>query len=646
MDYQDFTLDIRSAAEGQFEARVINAPLGGNPRVFFPPPLSQEELKALHGLFDGSGKEAPEKPSPKALARQRGQQLYTALFRDEVAELYQNCRAMLLRETGTGLRLRLKFQLNDTEAGYLAALPWEWLCDPTSNEFLATDPCTPVVRDIAVPRPQGTLEVAGPLRILVVASASSNMGLDLEKEIERVAEALKPLEESGEVEMVRLATADPNALRDALKDGEIHVLHFMGHGGYDTETGNGAVIFVQEGTGKDQVSGEPFAAYLKELPHLRLVVLNACKTARYASRKGASLNHGMAPILLERTHVPAVVANQYTISDSAAIAFSETFYHRIAKGDPVDEALTEVRLRLRRNNPEWATPVLFLTAPHGRLFAMGAARPGVPEQREQPELIRLGVRSFEGFGGDMTARNDAVLELAHYFEGRYIKRKEDWQQKIFPELRAFLLKWIDPHRPLLLDFAAHSSIAFAAGWVLEPKSGLDVRVSQRISGEGVLDWHPKDGTEADGPLWLDRPDIELDAEAPDVALALSASQPDVAEHVQDFVRRKNLPIGRIVNATVPEPGPRSVRGGAHALGLAQALLPRLRPRKPHERKGKTHLFCAAPNALVFYLGQLASSLGRVVLYEFAFQMEDSFGRYQLSIELPPPDEVRTIPEDW
>ncbi len=649
MEYQDFTIDVRSAEGGRFEARVIDAPLGGNPRVFFPPPLSQEDLKTLHGLFDGSGKEAPEKPSPKALARQMGQQLHTALFRDGVAELYQKCRATLLSDKNTGLRLRLKFQLKDTEAGYLAALPWEWLCDPASCELLATDPCTPVVRDIAVPRPQGTLEVAGPLRVLVVASASSDMGLDLEQEIERMAAALKPLEESGKVKLVRLATADPNALREALKDDKIHVLHFMGHGGYDPESGNGAVIFAQEGAGKDQVSGEPFATYLKELPSLRLVVLNACKTARYASRRGPSLNHGLAPVVLERTRVPAVVANQYTISDTAAIAFSETFYRRIAKGDPVDEALTEARLQLYRTSAEWATPVLFLAAPHGRLFALGAARSdnGLVH-REKTEMIRLGVRSFDGFGGDMKARNEAVLELAGYFDGRYIKRKEDWQEKIFPELRAFLLRWIDPHRPLLLDFAAHSSIAFAAGWVLEPKSGLDVRVSQRISGEGVLDWHPKDGTEPDGSLWLDRPDIELDPEAPDVALALSASQPDVAGHVQDFVQRKSLSIGRIVDATVaPEPGPHSVRGGAHALGLAQALLPRLRPRKPHERKGRTHLFCAAPNALVFYLGQLASSLGRVVLYEFAFRAEDSFGRYQQSIELPPPGEASQIPgDDW
>jgi hypothetical protein len=97
---------------------------------------------------------------------------------------------------------------------------------------------------------------------------------------------------------------------------------------------------------------------------------------------------------------------------------------------------------------------------------------------------------------------------------------------------------------------------------------------------------------------------------------------------------------------VPEPGPNSIRGGAHVLRLAQALLPRMQSRRPSERGGKLHLFCAAPNAFMVYLGQLSTVLGSIVLYEYAFRAVDSYGKYQRSIELPPPGEATRAPEGW
>src|SRR5260370_13469863 len=98
-------------------------------------------------------------------------------------------------------------------------------------------------------------------------------------------------------------------------------------------------------------------------------------------------------------------------------------------------------------------------------------RVGRPNPEAAP--VCLGVRSIVGWGGDMETRNEKVLDLTQCFDDRFIKEKAWWQEKIFPELRTFLLERVVEGRPLLLDFAAHSSIAFAAGWLLEPKSGLD-----------------------------------------------------------------------------------------------------------------------------------------------------------------------------
>jgi len=631
------------------------APLADNPRVSFKDPVERDVLLELHHAFDAPGDQIEERvnalPAPP---RKLGEQVFSRVFRRGVGELFRLSRQTMLSK-GDGLRLRLRFAPRDREAGYLAALPWEWLWDPGTGEFLATDVRTPVIREIAAPTLRARLDVETPLRILVVDAAPRTMHqLNLRLEIERMKEALSPLEKAGKVELVQLPKADKDLLRDALLDEGIHVLHFMGHGGFDEASGTGAIFFETEGGGMDQVDGEMLAAYLKLKPEssLRLVVLNACKTARYTGRIGSPSQYSLPVTVLARTGIPAVVANQYSISDSAAIDFSRTFYGRLAAGEGLEEAITEARLRLWSRTEEWGTSVLFLTAPDGRIFTV---KPGPPKRvtvpvtkyRADEAPVLLGVRSFEGHGGDMEGRNFKVLDFVSLFQDRFIREKAWWQERIFPDLRTFLKQCVDLRRPLVLDMAAHFSIAFAAGWLLEPKSGLDVKVSQRIGGAGTLEWHPCDHSEPAGALWQERPEVVLNPEGPDLAIAVSISQPNVVDDVQEFVRVKALPVGRILDATIyPEPGQNRVRGGAHCLRLAQALMPRLQTRYPHERGGRVHIFAAAPNAFTFYLGQLASCFGRIVLYEFAFKAEDNFGRYQQSIELPPPGEALRIPDDW
>lgn len=659
MEYQDFTIDIHSAGRGCFEAKVIDSLVGGGARVIFRRPFEKRALRSLlqradkrvrddlRGITDQEGR----KPLTALSAREIGQQLFSTLLHGELLALFDRCRDALPRNGRSGMRIRLRFLLSDTEAEYLGALPWEWLWDSRGGTFVATARSTPVVRDFALPARE-PLEVKSPLRILVVDGAPATMKqLNLQLEIDRMREALRRLSNKRLVKILHRKKVTPETLRDELLAKEIHVLHFMGHGGYHSASGCGAVFFAKPNGAADQVDGEELADYLKDIPSLRLVVLNACKTARHASRVGEPLYFGVASAILERARVPAVVANQYAISDEAAIELSTAFYGRLAKGDDVGEALTEARLRLKRKSREWATPVLFLSGESGKIFTVettGNGRPA-PPRRPTPaaqEPVRLGIRSIVGWGRDMKDRNDHFLDLADHFKGRFIHRQDDWQDIVFPRLRDFLLDHIDPRRPVLLDFAAHSSIAFAAGWVLEAKSGLDVRVLQRTGEMGEIPWHPDDGSAGEGELWLERPDIKLRRGAPDVALSLAVSQPDVAKHVRAYIRRKGLPVGRIVDAVIaPEPGQRSVRGGAHALRLAQAFLPHLRERRPHERDGCLHLFCAGPNALLFYLGQLSRSLESIALYEFPFGAKGSFGRYQRSIELPPPEEREAILEE-
>lgn len=658
MEYQDFTIGIRSVPGDLFEAIVLDAPLRERPRIYFSPPLDRSELNTL---LDSCRRLFDEGAALETTLQQIGARLHSALFQGEVGETFERCRSAFARDGRAGLRVRLKLDMSDPEIEYLAALPWEWLWDGRISAFLATERKSPIVRDFATRHFQTALQVEAPLRILIVDASPRDLHrLKLRSEIERMAEALEPLRKEGWVRLYQLREATPEALRNALLNHHIHVLHFMGHAGYHAGTGYGALFFLKPDKTSEQVHGERLANLLKDLPDLRLVVLNACSTARHAGHTGSPLYSGVASAVLDRAGVPAVVANQHTISDRTAVDFSRMFYQRIAAGDAVDAALTEVRLLIQATSPEWATPVLFLNTQHGQLFAVTPpqSESGVIEidpARLAAEPVRLGIRTFNGYGGDMEARNDAVRDRVEWFDqeklnGRPILHQQWWQEKVFPDLREFLEKEREPGRPVLLDLAAHASIAFAAGWLLEAKSGADVRVRQRIQNRGEFEWQPDDGSAREEELlWLDRPDVRLSEDGPDVAVALAVSVPGVLEHVKAYIQAKALPVGRIIDAVIaPAPGQQAVRGGAHALRLAETLLPRLLYRLPHERAGKLHLFCAAPNALLVYLGQSARSLGRLVLYEFAFEAADNFGRYQPSIELPPPEEREraTIPEGW
>ncbi|HSJ74669.1 MAG TPA: hypothetical protein VK899_00510, partial [Gemmatimonadales bacterium] len=163
MDYQDFTIEIRSAGANLFEATVIEAPRRAKARSVFPEPLSRGELELLSSDKTGASS-SPSQP------REVGTRLYAALFQTEIDRLFQSCRDSL-QHGDQGLRLRLRIGADDLQAEYLSQLPWEWLWDPWQKAFLSVDLSTPVVRDFAVGIGNNPLLAEPPLRILVVDSS-------------------------------------------------------------------------------------------------------------------------------------------------------------------------------------------------------------------------------------------------------------------------------------------------------------------------------------------------------------------------------------------------------------------------------------------------------------------------------------------
>jgi hypothetical protein len=250
----------------------------------------------------------------------------------------------------------------------LLNLPWEFLYDRSINRFLSLSVETPIVRYLAVDYPTNPLRTLLPLRVLVMVSNPNDaeyQDLDVEKEIADLKKAVASLQEKGHL-FLDFIPATLDDLKLALRENRYQIFHFIGHGGFDPGSQDGALVLETDGGRASITSGGTLGTFLSDHGPLCLAVLNACEGARSANNDPFA---GVAQTLVQQG-VPAVVAMQFEITDRAAIAFSKDFYASLVLGLPVDFAVSEARkgIYAQPNATEWATPVLYLRSPDGVLF--------------------------------------------------------------------------------------------------------------------------------------------------------------------------------------------------------------------------------------------------------------------------------------
>lgn len=300
---------------------------------------------------------------PNLVVQEFGQDLFRAILPEDGRGFYYQSWD---RAKSAGKGLRFKLQIETPE---LASLPWEFLNDPRDDSYLGLSTGTPVVREVRVARPFDPLVITGPLRILgMVASPRELAPLDTDGERQRVETALADLIDAGRVELKWLGGQTWYALEQEIRNETFHIFHFIGHGGFDPNADQGMIALADEDGGLDLFPASDLALLLRDEWQLRLAVLNACEGAKGSAQDVFS---SAASILVRSGGVPAVLAMQYEITDTAAIAFARFFYGALADGMPVDAAVASARRGMRladRRSLEWATPVLYQQAPHGILF--------------------------------------------------------------------------------------------------------------------------------------------------------------------------------------------------------------------------------------------------------------------------------------
>jgi small GTP-binding protein len=347
MNYQDFQILV--TADRKIRASSEQGEEWGELR------LDLAKIKLALNLIE-------KRQTDADLLKSLGGELYQALFPNKVHGHWRATKAGA-EAAQSGARLRLIFDVPE-----LAALPWEFLYDESTNTFLANDMQTALSRYIDVPLSKRDLGTASrPLKVLLVISSPTNLPeLDTAGEETLIREALAAHVAAGNIELDVVREATIRNLTQQLRLKPYNVLHFIGHGDFENNKG---VMALVDADGKARLlDEEAFANLFLGNRSLGLIVLNSCKGASASSYRAMT---GVAPNLVRRG-LPAVVAMQYSVLDSTAKQFADEFYRSLALGWPVDAAMQTTRnaisIEVGLNQSDFATPVLYMRAKDGLIL--------------------------------------------------------------------------------------------------------------------------------------------------------------------------------------------------------------------------------------------------------------------------------------
>lgn len=321
--------------------------------------------RKVKALLDG---EQGAKPLSDADLQAFGGYLFQVLMPDQVRRLYDAARS---RERGN------LFLIFTSMIPWVFDLPWELARDPERGTFLATEDVH-FIRNVLTPTPVQKMDPASRLRMLVVTAEPRDLAtLSSDEESAKLRHALTHLQNDGLIEFDVLEHATAHDMHRAVVTGDYDVLHFIGHGFWDDETGESGLMMEDERGLASALGGRALREILAGRG-LRLVFLNACDTGRGRRVAGEHIMSfaGVAQDLFGRG-VPNVIANQFPVGDRAAVAFARAIYDYLAHGKTIAQAAREARIAANfekgGENLDWAVPVVYARDPEDRLVTKAHA---------------------------------------------------------------------------------------------------------------------------------------------------------------------------------------------------------------------------------------------------------------------------------
>ena len=235
--------------------------------------------------------------------------------------------------------------------------------------------------------------------------------------------------------------------------------------------------------------------------------------------------------------------------------------------------------------------------------------------------ISIGIKSFCRGAETLEDETESCLSLVNKFDGRFLKDNYDWNKDIYEDVEKFLKENISKVKAYQIFLETHSAIAFSAGRVLDTKFGANIFPVQKTSN-GLKLWDIKLKQKEAYSVWSFAPEW-LNEEYVDTALVINVTR-NICNDVIEYIKEFNIPIGRILNLELNVSGATnfSVIDGGHAAMLANSAYEAIKVRSLKERQATLHIFVAAPNAFMFFLGQNSHGFGKCLLYDYDFKQEN------------------------
>ncbi len=335
--YDNFDLRIRGDARTGY---TISASVGGGARTFPQPLLLPSDREPPLRLSD-SFRRADSNGDMQAT----GEALFKAIFPPPIRKLWAGAVAKLGKNQG----LRLTLHIEPPE---LVRLPWELLFE---EEYIGLRQRFPIVRFLDVPDPPEPLILQPPLRVLVAVCPSNGARSPVSQpQLTQIRDVFARMPNKVEADVLESASRDE--LLAHVRQG-YHVLHYIGQG---TVQGDQGYLVLKDAKARASQASATLLGHMAEGSELRLIVLSP----------GDSLDQKHGNVLdsvahgLVRAGIPAVVAMPMTMEQSAALAFSDTFYRSLASALPVDVAVQEARRSILETQHDrdgkcidWAIPL-------------------------------------------------------------------------------------------------------------------------------------------------------------------------------------------------------------------------------------------------------------------------------------------------
>lgn len=182
------------------------------------------------------------------------------------------------------------------------------------------------------------------LRVLFIGSEPDGEDrLHLDREVRDIESKVRSSEHRDRIRFETAWAVRPDALQDRMNEVRPHILHFSGHG--DEE----GLLLQNAADSALYIPGEALRMALKANPGLRLIVLNTCQSAGFAS------------LLLGV--IDAVIGMDAKIGDASAICFAKQLYSSIGFGLSLQQAFDQaVALMAMEGTGQHDVPKLYVAS--------------------------------------------------------------------------------------------------------------------------------------------------------------------------------------------------------------------------------------------------------------------------------------------